>query len=70
MTDMQAALGLCQLTVLDDDPGEPARPGAALHAAIAEIPHLEAPYDPPMRSAPGSPTACVEPALANRTAPS
>jgi perosamine synthetase len=47
MTDMQAALGLCQLDVLDDVLDLRRRLAERYTAAIEQIPHLEAPYDPP-----------------------
>ena len=47
MTDMQAALGLCQIECARRRAGAPARVGRTLHAAIGELPHLEAPYEPP-----------------------
>ena len=47
MTDMQAALGLCQLEVLDEILERRRAPRRALHAALARVPALEVPYDPP-----------------------
>jgi dTDP-4-amino-4,6-dideoxygalactose transaminase len=46
MTDIQAALGLCQLEALDEILAERARQAARYGAALAEIPFLEAPYEP------------------------
>jgi perosamine synthetase len=46
MTDMQAALGLCQLEVLDDILEQRRRLAARYTAAIEEMPFLEAPYEP------------------------
>jgi len=47
MTDMQAALGLCQLEVLDEILERRRVLAERYTAAIERIPHLEAPYDPP-----------------------
>lgn len=47
MTDMQAALGLCQLEVLDDVLERRRVLAERYNAALAEIPYLEAPEDPP-----------------------
>jgi dTDP-4-amino-4,6-dideoxygalactose transaminase len=47
MTDMQAALGLCQMTVLDHVLASRRVLAARYNAALDSIPHLEAPYDPP-----------------------
>jgi perosamine synthetase len=47
MTDMQAALGLCQLEVLDEILAERERLAARYTAAIEQIPYLEPPYEPP-----------------------
>src|SRR5450755_4437523 len=47
MTDMQAALGLCQLKVLDQVLDRRRRLAERYTAALERIPHLEAPYDPP-----------------------
>jgi perosamine synthetase len=47
MTDMQAALGLCQLTVLDDVLALRKRLAERYNDALSRIPGLEAPYDPP-----------------------
>jgi dTDP-4-amino-4,6-dideoxygalactose transaminase len=46
MTDMQGALGLCQLEVLDEVLAERARQAARYSAAIGALPHLEPPYEP------------------------
>ena len=47
MTDMQAALGLCQLRGARRDPrAPPARWPSATPLRWSSIPHLEAPYDP------------------------
>jgi dTDP-4-amino-4,6-dideoxygalactose transaminase len=47
MTDMQAALGLCQLEVLDQILRRRRLLAERYTAALEQIPHLEAPYDPP-----------------------
>jgi perosamine synthetase len=47
MTDMQAALGLCQLQELDEILERRRLLAARYTAALARIPHIEAPYDPP-----------------------
>jgi len=47
MTDMQAALGLCQLRVLDEILSMRRRAAERYTAAISAIPGLEPPYDPP-----------------------
>jgi perosamine synthetase len=47
MTDMQAALGLCQLGVLDEVIERRAHLAARYNEALAAIPGLEPPYDPP-----------------------
>ena len=47
MTDMQAALGLCQLEILDEVLERRRVLAGRYNAAIERIPHLEAPYDPP-----------------------
>jgi perosamine synthetase len=47
MTDMQAALGLCQLKVLDHVLERRRHLAERYTAALAHIPHLEAPYEPP-----------------------
>jgi dTDP-4-amino-4,6-dideoxygalactose transaminase len=47
MTDMQAALGLCQLDVLEDVLERRRHLADRYTAALERIPHLEAPYDPP-----------------------
>ncbi|MDA0166926.1 DegT/DnrJ/EryC1/StrS family aminotransferase [Solirubrobacter ginsenosidimutans] len=46
MTDMQAALGLCQLEALDEILAERDRQAARYNAAVESIPYLEAPYEP------------------------
>jgi perosamine synthetase len=46
MTDMQAALGLCQLEMLDEILEERARLAARYSEALRSVPHLEAPYEP------------------------
>jgi dTDP-4-amino-4,6-dideoxygalactose transaminase len=46
MTDMQAALGLCQLEMLDEILTERRRLADRYTAAIERIPCLEAPYEP------------------------
>jgi perosamine synthetase len=46
MTDMQAALGLCQLEVLDDILAWRRRVAERYTAALESIPFLEAPYEP------------------------
>ena len=47
MTDMQAALGLCQLEALDDILERRRRLAERYTEAIAQMEHLEPPYDPP-----------------------
>jgi perosamine synthetase len=47
MTDMQAALGLCQLGSLDEILGRRRRLAERYTAALDELPALHAPYDPP-----------------------
>jgi dTDP-4-amino-4,6-dideoxygalactose transaminase len=47
MTDMQAALGLCQLDVLDDILARRTRLAGRYTDALAALPALHAPYDPP-----------------------
>jgi perosamine synthetase len=49
MTDMQAALGLCQLEVLDEILERRRRLAERYTAALAGLPALHAPYDPPDR---------------------
>jgi dTDP-4-amino-4,6-dideoxygalactose transaminase len=46
MTDMQAALGLCQLEVLDTVLAKRERLAQRYTAALRQIPGLEPPYDP------------------------
>lgn len=47
MTDLQAALGLVQLSALDQILERRRRLADRYTAALRELPHLEAPYDPP-----------------------
>jgi dTDP-4-amino-4,6-dideoxygalactose transaminase len=47
MTDMQAALGLCQLEVLDEILAKRRRLAERYTAALERMPGLEPPYDPP-----------------------
>jgi perosamine synthetase len=47
MTDMQAALGLCQLEVLDEILDDRRRLAERYNTAIERIPDLEVPFDPP-----------------------
>ncbi len=47
MTDMQGALGLCQLRVLDEILERRRLLAERYTAALEQMPHLEAPYDPP-----------------------
>ena len=47
MTDMQAALGLCQMDVLDEILERRTRLAARYTEALADMPALHAPYDPP-----------------------
>jgi perosamine synthetase len=47
MTDMQAALGLCQLEVLDEILEDRRRLAERYNAAIERIPDLQTPYEPP-----------------------
>ena len=47
MTDMQAALGLCQLGALDEILAERSRLAARYTDALAHIPGFEPPYEPP-----------------------
>jgi perosamine synthetase len=47
MTDMQAALGLCQLNVLDQVLDLRRCLAERYTAALERVPHLEPPYDPP-----------------------
>jgi dTDP-4-amino-4,6-dideoxygalactose transaminase len=70
MTDMQAALGLCQLKALDEILERRRLLAERYTAALAGIPHIEAPYDPPyakrtwqsycVRMGPGSPIGRTE----------
>lgn len=47
MTDMQAAMGLCQLEALDEILAKRRAVAERYTAALADIPGLEPPYDPP-----------------------
>jgi len=47
MTDMQAALGLCQLRALDEILELRTMLAARYTAALSMVPYLETPYDPP-----------------------
>jgi perosamine synthetase len=47
MTDMQAALGLCQLEALDEILERRRLLAERYTAALERIPHIEPPYDPP-----------------------
>ena len=70
MTDMQAALGLCQLELLDEIRAERARQAGRYSAAIERIPYLEPPHEPDyaertwqsyaFRLLPGAPVARTE----------
>jgi perosamine synthetase len=70
MTDMQAALGLCQLRVLDEILERRRLLAERYTAALEQMPYLEAPYDPPyakrtwqsycVRVAPGAPLERTE----------
>jgi perosamine synthetase len=46
MTDMQAALGLCQLDALDDILASRRRLAERYNAAFADVPFLQTPFDP------------------------
>jgi perosamine synthetase len=46
MTDMQAALGLCQLDALDDILAARRRLAERYNAALEPVPYLETPYEP------------------------
>ena len=46
MTDMQAALGLCQLEALDEILAERTRQAERYSAALAALPGLETPFEP------------------------
>ena len=50
MTDMQAALGLCQLDALDHILGRRRALAERYTEALARLPHIEAPYEPPYSS--------------------
>jgi dTDP-4-amino-4,6-dideoxygalactose transaminase len=70
MTDMQGALGLCQLELLDEILAERARQARRYTEAIDRLPYLEAPYEPDyavrtwqsyaVRVAPGAPVSRTE----------
>jgi dTDP-4-amino-4,6-dideoxygalactose transaminase len=70
MTDMQAALGLCQLRVLDEILERRRLVAERYTAALERIPHLQAPHDPSyaertwqsycVRVAPGAPLERTE----------
>jgi perosamine synthetase len=70
MTDMQAALGICQLQALGEILERRRLIAERYTAALETIPHLEAPYEPPyaqrtwqsycVRIAPGSPIGRTE----------
>jgi dTDP-4-amino-4,6-dideoxygalactose transaminase len=46
MTDLQAALGLCQIAALDEILEERARQAQRYGDALAQLPYLEAPFEP------------------------
>jgi perosamine synthetase len=46
MTDMQAALGLCQLEALDEILAERQRQADRYNAALAELPFIDPPFEP------------------------
>ncbi len=50
MTDMQAALGICQLAALDHILERRSALARRYDQALAQLPHIEAPYDPPFAS--------------------
>jgi perosamine synthetase len=70
MTDMQAALGLCQLEALDEILAERSRQAARYTAALSSLPYLETPYEPdyairtwqsyPVRLSAGAPLSRTE----------
>jgi perosamine synthetase len=70
MTDMQAALGLCQLRALDEILERRRLLAERYTAALQRIPYIEAPYDPPyatrtwqsycVRIVPGAPVGRTE----------
>jgi perosamine synthetase len=70
MTDMQGALGLCQLRALEEILERRRRLAERYTAALEGVPHVEAPYDPPyaqrtwqsycVRLAPGAPIGRTE----------
>ena len=70
MTDMQAALGLCQLHVLDEILERRRGSPSATPPRSRDIPALHAPFDPPDASARGSPTACAWTRARRSAAPS
>ena len=47
MTDLQATLGLCQLEVLDEILEARQRLAERYTAGLAEVPHVDPPYEPP-----------------------
>ena len=47
MTDMQAALGICQLEILDEILEKRARLAERYNDALRHIPGIDPPYDPP-----------------------
>ena len=60
MTDMQAALGLCQLELLDEILDRARAPGRALHRGARSDPVPRAAVRARVRaSGPGSPTRCA-----------
>jgi dTDP-4-amino-4,6-dideoxygalactose transaminase len=70
MTDLQAAVGLCQLEALDEILAERRRQADRYNAAIASLPYVEAPFEPDyavrtwqsyaVRVAPSSPVGRTE----------
>ena len=50
MTDMQAALGLCQLAALDHILERRRALAERYGEALAQLPHIQAPYEPPFAS--------------------
>jgi perosamine synthetase len=69
MTDMQAALGLCQLGALDEILAERSRLAERYNDALSGIPGLEAPYEPPYaeRTWQSYPVRICPPAQVQRT---